>query len=122
MANRYNKRLYNYLVNTYGLSKEIIRETMNQRIEAVLTKSLQDLMKTNEFKNILLDSVTNIMKNGIKGTHFWKKINFDDYLKDVISDKVEQTVMAEMRKKYSIELKAIRKEDGVISLPRKAKK
>jgi len=56
-----NQRLYNYLVNTFGLSKQVILEYAEQRIEDILTKHIKAKLDSKHMESMILNKVTQIL-------------------------------------------------------------
>ena len=109
-----NKKLYNYIVNTFGLSKEKIMEEVDSRIENVIDKNVQNKLNSNHIENLILDRVTRVVAEGVpvdsNRFDFWKKDDFNIYLKKTIRKVIEE----KFNEEYTLEVKVIRKEKQVI--------
>ena len=102
-----NNKLYNYLVNTFGLSKEIVLEYVNKRLEELLFKSLETKLSSNYVEKLIINQITQIVNNGIDNgsSHFYfrEKTKFDDYVKSVIRSVIEE----KMNDNYDLQIQAI---------------
>jgi hypothetical protein len=75
-------KLYNYLVNTYGLSKENIMQHIEDRIEDIVRKHIDAKLDSEWFKNAILNYVAEFVENGVKDKHgllyYQSKTPFED--------------------------------------------
>lgn len=84
-------KLYNYLVNTYGLSKELILDHVDTRISDLIDKHVKSKMDSASIENMILGRVTQYLKNG----HFdrWNdKHSFDNHVHNCIKEEVAKLV------------------------------
>lgn len=114
MSTRHN-RLYNYLVNQFGLTKEYILEYANKRIEDVLGKHIQAKLDSNYVEGLVLDRITKIVEEGIPvKNHFgiyYEREAFSKYVTTV----VKQVMESRLNEEYDLEVKLIRKDRRVIA-------
>jgi hypothetical protein len=108
MSQSSRNKLYNYLVNTFGLSKDVVMTQAEKRIEDILEKHIHSKLSANGVEKLILGQVASIVKHGLeKGAGYWKTtITFEDYVKSVIKDVVQQKLNDE----YSVEVKIVKKE------------
>lgn len=106
-------KLYNFLVNTYGLSKEAVMELVDKRIESLLAKHIDAKLNSNEVERIISNRVATILNDGTGG--YYEKDATIRLVKNMIDNKIEKL----MEKQYKIELRAIRKDVKVIHRARK---
>lgn len=114
-ASKKNK-LYNYLVNTFGLSKDVVMEQAENRIEELLNKHIGDKLNAKGIEKLILSQVSSIVKHGLdKGAGYWRTtITFEDYVKSVI----KEVVQAKLNEEYTVEVKVVKKDSRMMgSLP-----
>lgn len=100
-----NKRLYNYIVNTFGLSKEAIMQVVENRVTSVIEKMIKNKLDSKEMERAILNHITKLKENG-----FYYNEPFDLYIEKVIRNILEE----KMNKEYKLEVKAVQKEAKVI--------
>jgi polyhydroxyalkanoate synthesis regulator phasin len=102
-----NKRLYNYITNTFGLTKDVIMEHVNQRLETVVARHIKGKLDSNAMESMILNKVTQCVKEGIPDGHAWwmKKTYFEDLIRSV----VEKTIVERLDKEYKLEVKLVDK-------------
>lgn len=103
MSNR--NKLYNYLVNTFGLSKDVIMKQAEERIEDVMNKHLQQKLQSNNVERMILNQVSEIVKNGFSSRDYWSRVSFEDYVKSTIKSVITQQI----NDTYELEVKINRK-------------
>jgi uncharacterized membrane protein YheB (UPF0754 family) len=107
-----NKNLYNYFVNTFGLSKDAIMAVINERVEDLLSKHIQNKLNSNSMETLIANMVTRFLEEGVTNHSWWmKKTSFEDFLKKTISQEIKDRLNDE----YTLEVKLVRKEDSVIN-------
>jgi hypothetical protein len=109
-------KLYNYLVNTYGLSKEVVFEYIDTRLEDLIGKHLEAKLDSNYIERLILNRITRIAEEGISnGSYYYERDNFEVYvtkcLNRILSDKVNN--------EYTIESKMVKKGDKVVKVRKK---
>ena len=108
MSNKKNK-LYNYLINTYGLSKDHVLKLFDERIENLLKKHIMSKLDSNHVESMMLNIISKSIKEGFKGNYRWNnKLQFEKYIKECVKDVISE----KMNKEYSMEVSLnIKKED-----------
>ncbi len=99
MNTQRTNKLYNFLVNTYGLSKEAIMGHIDIRINDLLDKHVKAKMDSSSIERIVANKVAYFMKTG-KTDSWHSKHSFDDYMTSIIKDEVERQV----KKNYKIDV------------------
>lgn len=95
-----NNKLYNYLVNTFGISKDTVLQYCNDRIEQLLSKHVEGkLMDSNYIHNLIINQIDYIVKNGTKA-HWYNRDSFESTVKNAVSDYVEE----KLEQSYSFEV------------------
>lgn len=106
--------LYNYVVNKFGLSRELVLEYVNARLEDLVSKLLKDKLDSKEFEKMALNRITQIVTEGMSketfGGFYYHKEPFDDYLKVVIRQVLEN----KLNEEYNLETKFVRKDKSVV--------
>ena len=88
MSKRTNK-LYNYLVNTFDLSKENVLEHIEARLDDILDKHLLGILQSNRIENMILNKIALFIKKGEINT--WRTNNtFEDIIKEQVKSVVEE--------------------------------
>ena len=107
-----NKRLYNYLVNTYGLSKKKVLEHMEERfvdLEEVLKKQIikeaKEKLDSYYIRNFMKNTIAQILKNGFN-TGDWRATNtsLETYVKEIVRNLIKEEVSKQLNKEYKISL------------------
>ena len=90
MAYRNNK-LFNYLVNTFGLSRQRVEEYINTRLEELVGNHFkQSLNNSKYYEKLILDRVTHVITEGFPLRDYWySKEKFDTYLQREIKKVIE---------------------------------
>lgn len=96
MSKRTNK-LYNYLVNTFGLSKETVLEHVETRLEDLVDKHVSSILQSNRIENMIMNRVSHYIKNGSIG-YYGEKTAFND----VIKEQVKQVVEDQLKKNCEV--------------------
>jgi hypothetical protein len=96
MSTSKNKKLYNYLVNTFGLSKEIVLSYVNERIEEILNKHVDSLLRSDRVEKIILNRISHYISEG--ETSIYSKTSFEK----IIKNQIKEVVKDELRKNASI--------------------
>lgn len=97
MVRKRKNVLYNYIVNTYGLSKELILKYVEARIDSVLAKLLPQYFEKNSLQRTILNKITEIKKEGFSG---WSNESFEKYVKRCVRDEVAKIV----EQKYTVQI------------------
>lgn len=108
-----NKKLYNYIVNTFGISKEIIMEQVNSRIEDVIAKHVRSKLDSNYVENMIANKIAEVVQNGVSSSDtYWgrQRTHFDDYMKKTVRSVIEERLGEE----YELEVKMVRKDRKMI--------
>ncbi len=119
MSFRKDKQLYNYLVNTLQISKAMVMDVVNTRIEELLSKHLESKLNSNYIENLILNRVTQTVVNGIPKAGiagmYYDRRSFDDYLKEVI----RSVLLEKMNAEYELEVKVVHKDANIIGRARR---
>lgn len=113
-----NNRLYNYLVNTFGLSKEVVLEYAESRIDDLLQKHIASRLESNYIENLILNKITQIVQDGFESnssSHWYSRTQFSDFVKSVACDVLEDR----LNKEYKLDVKLVQKDATVVRKVRK---
>lgn len=107
-----DKRLKNYLINTLGISKTIVMEYVEERLEEIIAKHVHSKLNSGDAQEMILNHVTKLVREGIASTqrYWYERQTFEDYVKQVMRQILEQKVNEE----YDLEVKMVRKDKKVI--------
>jgi hypothetical protein len=83
-----SKKLYNYVTNTFGISKELILEQVNSRVEDLINKNIDSLLRSNRIERMILDHLSDYIKNGKVDRYFFKR-KFETVIEDQIRIVIE---------------------------------
>lgn len=78
-----NKKLYNYLVNTFEISKKNVMEHVHSRVDELLEKHIKDFLEFNRF----LDAGLNHLIRKIENNHY---LQLDNIIQRYIQKEVEK--------------------------------
>lgn len=92
-------KLYNYLVNTYGLSKEMILEYVDARLDQLIDKHIAKKLDTSHIDNLICDRISYYIKNG-SVSRYREKESFQEFVKKCIKEEVAE----EVRQNYKIKV------------------
>lgn len=89
-----NKKLYNYIVNTIGISKELILQIVDKRMENLLDKHIKNKLDSNVVERIILDRVTEILTQDFSNSNsfYCKRESFETYLKKILQNIVNEKI------------------------------
>lgn len=93
-----NKKLYNYLVNTFGLSKEIIMKHVEKRIEDIIDKNINNLLNSNKIHDMIVSRVSEYIKKGTMNTHLLERKSFET----IINEQIRAVVENYLRERFKI--------------------
>ena len=94
MANTNNK-LYNYLVNTFGISKKMVEEYIDKRLEDLITNHFKQKLSNSRFyEELILNRITHILTEGFPPQNgYWHSRDmFDTYLQKEIKKVIESHI------------------------------
>ena len=94
-----NKRLYNYLVNTFGISKEVVLGYVETRLEDLISRHVQNLLLSNRIEKLIMDRVTHFIKNGEVG-YYREKNAFNNVVKEQVRQVVEDQLRTNCEVKF----------------------
>jgi hypothetical protein len=97
-----NKKIYNYLTNTFDLSREKILEQVNNRVEHVLEKTLNNILTSNKFEKLILNRITDIVTK--KASYY--NSSFENFVLREVSEVLEKMI----KTSYKFEVSATVKE------------
>lgn len=109
MNKKRTNKLYNFLVNTYGLSKELVMTEFDKRIDDLITKHLASKIDSNYIQNLILDRITKIITEGVS-SGCYNRSSFEDYVKKC----VKEAVTNHMKENYNVEMKMVSKDASVV--------
>jgi hypothetical protein len=116
MSFRKDKQLYNYLVNTLGVSKEFVMNHITSRLDDLIVKHLNSKLDSKYVHDVISGCVAKILEDGfLKRGHFgmyYDRLAFQDYIKQ----QVENAVRSRLRSDYSFEVKMALKDDAMIAV------
>lgn len=104
-----NKILYNYLVNTLQISKDLVTKQIDIRIDDLIEKFIKNKMDAKYIERLILNRVTQVVVEGV-ATGWYGRDDFDKYLKTVIKQVVEEKFNDE----YNLDVKVISKDKQTI--------
>ena len=97
MKKQRTNKLYNYLVNTYGLSKEMIMEYVEERLEDLIKKHLDSVLRSNRVENMIMNRIAYYIKEG-KYDQWHNKGSFED----VVDQQIRQVVVDQLKSRASV--------------------
>jgi hypothetical protein len=113
MSHTKNKALYNYLVNTLGVSKQMVLDYIDERLEDLISKHIVSKLDSNHIEKMILSRVTTVLTEGMPKTNYfysYDRDKFDEYLRKVIRQILENRLNDE----YEIETKLVRKDKLIV--------
>lgn len=113
MSNSKNK-LYNFIVNTYGLSKELILEKVDQRISDLLAKHVVNKLNSNDVEKLIANQVAKVLKEGFD-TGYYSRQPLESLMKNMIDNEIKNR----LNEGYTFDVKVVQKEDKVIKRVKK---
>ncbi len=88
MNKKRTNKLYNYLVNTFGLSKEVVLDYVQTRLEDLVDKHVYALLQSNRVEGMIMNRVAHYLKKG--EVSYWGENNsFNNLIKEQIKEVVE---------------------------------
>ena len=113
-----NKRLYNFLVNTYGLSKEKVMENMSERFKDLeealfqqITREVKEKLDSYSIERFMKNKISQILTQGFNQDEWRvKNTTLESYIKDKVDYLVKQEVESQLRQKYELNLNFKKKE------------
>ena len=113
MARNSNK-LYNYVVNTFGISKEMLMEFVENRLEQLVNKHVERKLDSRAIESMILNHVTKVVTEGVpKPGPFGMSVSrevFDSYLRKVLKNVVEEKIT----KDFDVEVKVVGKDKYIV--------
>ena len=95
--NKRTNKLYNYLVNTFGLSKENVLEHVETRLEDIIDKHVRSILQSNRIESLIINRVAHNIKNGSIG-YYGEKTAFND----IINEQVKQVIEDQLKKNCEV--------------------
>lgn len=99
MTTRTNK-LYNYLVNTYGLSKEVVLKEFQNRVVDLVSKHVVNKLDSDRIEHLILERVTHHIRTGF-GNNYYEKDSFEKIVKECMRSEVNKII----KENYQVEIK-----------------
>jgi len=111
-----DKRLYNYVVNTLGISTKMVLEYVDKRLEELIGKKLEGKLNSKYVEGLILSRVTSIMTDGLKNNNIfnYRRDDFEEYLKKILRSVVEERV----RNEFEVQVKVVPKDASIVGKPR----
>lgn len=95
-------RLYNYIVNKFGISKEMVYKYIDTRLEDLVAKHLKSKLDSKNVEYMILNTMSGYLKDGLKGNCIWGYQNsFEEFFRDTVKKEVKKII----EERYSIEIK-----------------
>jgi len=96
-----NKRLYNYLVNTLGISTQMVTEYISDRLDSILSKKLDSMLDGRNFETRVINSVRRkLQEKPLHTFSYTDEAEFDTFL----SKTVTRIVREELDTKYQLQV------------------
>jgi len=110
MRKHRTNKLYNYLVNTYGLSHEMIMDYVSERLNQLVEKHIRSIFEENRIEDMIVHTVTKYMKEGEKNGPFYghPKTCFEDIVKKQIKDIIEELLRDKCEIKFKFNSNSVR--------------
>lgn len=89
MALNKDKKLYNYIVNTLGVSKDMIYQVIEDRITDLIYKHAESLLSKGSVNEAITKAITSYVTSGKVDPYFSKKSFekiLDEYVKSAVED------------------------------------
>lgn len=100
MNKQRTNKLYNFIVNTYGLSKEVIMDCVETRLEGLVDKHVQNVLQSERLTNMIMDRVAYYIKNGTID-----QCRSKNCFEDVVKQQVKSAVEDQLKKNCEIKFK-----------------
>ncbi len=107
---RRNKILYNYLINTLGISKEIVFTHINNRIDDLVSKALTGLLESKRLEKLILNQVAHIVQHGVQAS-WYNTQSFEG----VVRQAIRAEVAKKLNEEITIEFKVVPNEASIIA-------
>lgn len=106
-----DKRLYNYVVNTLGISKEMVMKYVSERLEDLISKHVKPKLDSQSVERMIMNQVTKIVTEGITSGYWYAdRHKFETYVIGIMRGILESKVNEE----YALEAKLVRKDKSVV--------
>lgn len=107
-----DKKLFNYIVNTLDVSKDMIMNVVDQRLNELFEKHVKDKLDSNRVERLILDRISYHMKNGYdkNPSFFDTSKSFESIVKKCIAEEVTKIV----RENNDIEIKIVPKDTQTV--------
>ena len=92
MKSQRTNKLYNYLVNTYGLSKEMVMKYVDERLEDIITKHVDSVLRSNRIEKMIINRISNYLKEGK-----YNKWHSRDSFKEIIDHQIRQVIIDQLK-------------------------
>jgi hypothetical protein len=101
MKTKRTNKLYNYLVNTYGLSKEMVMEYVKERLDELISKHIAEVLNSEKFNRDFNYSMAKFLETEKTSNHYWDRKNS---FKKVIEDTTRKIIIEEITKNYNLSI------------------
>lgn len=107
-----NKRLFNYLVNTYGLSKDKVLSQMELRFKDLelkvnkeVDRKIKEYFESFSGKKFIQDRIVYYLQNNLQRSgNSFKLKNFNEYIKERINHTIEKEIKKQLQENYKAEI------------------
>jgi hypothetical protein len=118
-SSKNRNRLYNFLVNTYGLTKEVVMEMVAARLDDLISKHIKPKLDSNHVNNIIRNQIAEYAKNGFEKRGYWgSHTSFEEF----VQAQIRTILIAYINENYDIDTKLVKKEAKVVSVIKVEKK
>lgn len=100
MSKKRTNKLYNYLVNTYGLSKENIMEHVEARLESLVDKHVRSILQSDRIERMIINKVAYYIKNGEVNNYGRDNRSFENIVKEQVKQVVQDQLQENCEVKF----------------------
>ena len=104
MSRTRKNKLYNFIVNTYGISQEKVLEIINKRVDDVIFKCIGMKLNSNRIEKVIADQIAKVINKGLEDRSMHR-----DSFNDVIRAEIARQIKERMNKDYQLEVKITNK-------------
>lgn len=109
-SSKNRNKLYNFLVNSYGISQELVLQTINERVDSLISKCIGMTLNSNKVERVIANQVADVIGKGFKQNP-WENITIETYIKHEIARQIEE----KMNTDYELEVNLKRKSKGTVT-------
>ena len=104
---RRNHKLYNYLINTFDISKKVIMDHVEERIDDIIGKHVSSLLNSNSVQRTLIHMIAEYIKKG-KIDYYVKSHSFEKLINDQIRKIVEDHLKDQCKITFQFQNNSVR--------------